>query len=124
MNDNKKLISIVFLSASAIVWYLFTAIVERVAVYIGLFNDASWQGILLKIIPIVIAIITFIILSKLNVSKEYVNNVLVEVKKVVWPKKQETIGATVVVVIFVLLSGAAFGLFDWFSGMFVGWLLK
>ncbi|CAD7771106.1 preprotein translocase subunit SecE [Candidatus Desulfofervidus auxilii] len=45
-------------------------------------------------------------------TRQFLRETKVELKKVTWPSKKELIGSTVVVIIFVLLIAAYFGIID------------
>jgi preprotein translocase subunit SecE len=45
-------------------------------------------------------------------TKQFLREVKVELKKVTWPTRQQTIGSTVVVIILVLLIAAFLGVVD------------
>jgi len=51
-------------------------------------------------------------LSQWEQIKQFLRETKVELKKVTWPSKKELIGSTVVVIIFVLLIAAYFGIID------------
>jgi preprotein translocase subunit SecE len=45
-------------------------------------------------------------------AKEFLTNVVVEVKKVTWPSKKEAIGGTMVVLVLVFIMAIYLGLVD------------
>ena len=47
-----------------------------------------------------------------NKAAEFIREVKVELKKVVWPTRKQTTGTTVVVILFVFIVAAFLGLFD------------
>ncbi len=47
-----------------------------------------------------------------NRAAEFIREVKVELKKVVWPTRKQTTGTTVVVILFVFVVAAFLGLFD------------
>jgi preprotein translocase subunit SecE len=51
---------------------------------------------------------------------QFVQSSRVELRKVVWPNRQETLQTTLVVLVFVLVSG----LFFWLLDMVLAWLTK
>ncbi len=51
-------------------------------------------------------------LSQWEQITQFLRETKVELKKVTWPSKKELIGSTVVVIIFVLLIAAYFGIID------------
>ncbi|MCD6320542.1 MAG: preprotein translocase subunit SecE [Candidatus Desulfofervidaceae bacterium] len=55
--------------------------------------------------------------------KQFLREVKVELKKVTWPSKREMIGSTFVVIIFVVLVAAYFGIIDLIYTIIIGKLL-
>lgn len=45
-------------------------------------------------------------------SRQYLREVIFELRKVVWPSRKETIGSTSVVLVIVILSGVFLGIVD------------
>jgi preprotein translocase subunit SecE len=52
--------------------------------------------------------------------RQFVQTARVELRKVVWPNRQETVQTTIVVFVFVIVSGVFFWLLD----ILLGWLTK
>ena len=52
------------------------------------------------------------------------DEVVVEIRKVVWPSKKDTWGITIVVVVMVFISAIIITAFDFFSGYIVKYLIK
>jgi preprotein translocase subunit SecE len=47
-----------------------------------------------------------------NTAREYLREVVVELKKVIWPSRKETVGSTAVVLVIVGLSAVFLGIVD------------
>ncbi len=47
-----------------------------------------------------------------NTARQYLREVVFELKKVVWPSRKETIGSTAVVLVIVAISGVFLGIVD------------
>jgi preprotein translocase subunit SecE len=60
----------------------------------------------------------------LNKVKEFFNEVKVEVKKVVFPSKDELVGSTWVVIITVIIISVFLGVVDLGLSKLVGWFLR
>ena len=52
--------------------------------------------------------------------RQFVQTARVELRKVVWPNRQETVQTTIVVFVFVIVSGVFFWLLD----ILLGWITK
>ena len=56
-------------------------------------------------------------------SRQYLREVVSELRKVVWPSRKETLGSTVVVLVIVVISGIFLGLVDHILGSIVSLVL-
>ncbi len=121
--SEKKTVSLIYIAFSFVIWLLFSEIFERLATYIGILDDTSWQGLLIKFAPVVIAVLFYFIFWRMHTFTNYMNGVVVETKKVIWSTMKETSSATIVVVIAVIIVGILLGIFDWFSSLVVAWLV-
>jgi len=101
MRQDKKTVSLIFLAASFIVWLLFREIVASLWVAFRIPTPEGWLIAPSDIVAVGIAVVVFIILLKTKVILEFTKDVVVELLKVVWPNKKETVLSTGVVSILV-----------------------
>ncbi|MFZ2448325.1 MAG: preprotein translocase subunit SecE [Syntrophobacteraceae bacterium] len=59
----------------------------------------------------------------MNVSREYLREVVYELRKVVWPSRKETVGTTAVVLVIVGLSSVFLGVVDFILSRLVRMLV-
>jgi preprotein translocase subunit SecE len=59
-----------------------------------------------------------------NDTAQFVREVKVELQKVTFPTRQETVGSTVVVLVLTVIVGAYLGLSDWILAKVVRMLLQ
>jgi preprotein translocase subunit SecE len=52
------------------------------------------------------------------------DEVVVEIRKVVWPSKKDTTGMTVVVIVMVLISSLIIAAFDFLSGYIINYFIR
>jgi len=57
-------------------------------------------------------------------ARQFLREVKVELKKVTWPNRKETIGSTLVVIVVVLLMSFYFGIIDLIFGSILGKILR
>lgn len=112
--DNMKYIYLTFLGAAVLLGASirglvvpFLASMEIGDPRLGGFIDASAVG------GIVIGVATFFILTRNRPSYIFTDEVIAELRKVVWPDKQETVRSTLVVVSFTVIVAGALGLYDY-----------
>lgn len=82
-------------------------------------NDLFKHGI-----PVLIVVFLFMYLSLNKKIIEWATEVVVEIKKIVWPPIKDVKAMTVVVVIMVFISSLIVSLFDLFSGYILTHLMK
>ena len=68
--------------------------------------------VLMVIASVVVSLIIFFQTQRGNVLWEFFQGSRVEIKKVIWPTKQETFQTTLMVFVFVLIMGIFFWLLD------------
>jgi len=87
----------------------------------ALFYIYSEQSLLIRVVGLLVAIAVAVILSfKTGKGRQlwgFVQDAQVEVRKVVWPTREETVQTTMIVVLMVILIA----IFLWLLDMFLGW---
>lgn len=63
-------------------------------------------------------------LSLWSQGRQFLREVRVELRKVTWPNKRETVGSTIVVILVVLFMSFYFGIIDLIFGSIIGKILK
>lgn len=61
--------------------------------------------------------------SYINSVRQFISEVVTELKKVTWPNRKETLGATGVVLILVIIVSAYLGMVDYLLSHFVRYLI-
>ena len=74
--------------------------------------------------PVGVGILFLIFLYSSKNIKTWANEVIVEISKVVWPSKKDTTAMTVFVCIFMIMSGILLGVFDYFSGKIIRFIIE
>lgn len=111
--SNQKYIVLSFLGAAALVGFSIRGLAEPLLAImevgdielLGLVNVTSLAGLLG-------GIATFLILNRHPVAFQFTDEVIAELRKVVWPGKEETIRSTTVVVGFTFTLAAALAAYD------------
>ena len=110
----EKYVNALFLFAGAIVWLVSK---HYISVWIGYFQLARKIGsgaasALEHALPILLAIATFVILSKNIKTRTFTEDSVSELTKVSWPSEKEVRFGTIIVLLTVVLAGIAFGVMD------------
>ena len=123
-NTNSKYVTLVFIAASALVGFtvaaLLIALSGAFAVIAKLVNyDLFKHGL-----PVVIAFGLFLALQFNKGILSWSDEVIAEIKKIVWPPIKDTRAMTVVVIIMIFISAIIISVFDLFSGFALNQLIK
>ncbi len=74
--------------------------------------------------PVVVGFVFFLYVSFNKNIRDWAQEVIVEVSKVVWPSQKDTTAMTIFVCIFMILSGILLGMFDWVSGELIKFIIS
>jgi preprotein translocase SecE subunit len=111
--NNQRYITLTFLAAAAIIGITArSAVVEGIAI-------AGWADPLFLnliqlsvIIAIAAGVVSFIVLLRNNAAVSFVDEVVVEMRKIFWPDREETINSTTIVIVTCFILTASLALFD------------
>jgi len=68
-------------------------------------------------------IVAFFILQFNKGTLAWADDVVSELRKIVWPSRKDTVAMTVMVCVMLLISGIVLGLYDVIGGTLIDWLL-
>ena len=122
-NENKKFITVSFVAVGIIVGVVISSLLTAFSTFSGALASAYANDTLRHGIPVGFGILAFLILQFNKKTVVYTDEVVSELKKVVWPSRKDTTAMTIVVCIMVLISGLALGFFDFLSNYVVNKLL-
>lgn len=123
-NSNAKVITVTFMLAGVLVGYVVSYAMSTAAALSSgnaahfLSRDLVHHGL-----PVLVGLLVFLSLQFKKSVVEWADEVVTELRKIVWPSRKDTTNMTVVVCIMVVLSGAVLGLFDFASGNIIDWIL-
>ena len=92
------------------------------AVGTGVFGKFMAQDFVIHIFPVAVGIASFAALQMNKGIHAWGDEVVTEIRRVVWPSRKETVAMTIVVCVMLVISGLLFGLLDVTSGALVNWL--
>ncbi len=114
-NDNKKIITVCFVATGFISFIIARVIFEFLAGNIGFFGKLWSETSVQHAIPVSIGILSFVILEFNKKITVWADEVVTEIRKVVWPSRKDTTGLTIVTCVMVVVSGLILGVFDFVS---------
>lgn len=115
-DNNKKIRAVAFILAGALAAIVVDVLFESLAVTFGRVARLRNEDTLRHGLPLAIGLITFLLLQFNSRIRVWADECISEVRRVVWPSKQEVTAMTVVVCIMVGLFGLGLGIFDFVSG--------
>lgn len=123
-NTNSKIITMSFVAAGVLIGIVFFVLLESLAaVATGPFGRFVAQDWVRHVVPVGLGIIAVIVLQVNKKVGVWADEVVTELRKIVWPSRRDTFAMTFMVCVMLLISGAVLGLLDVFSGTFIDWLL-
>lgn len=122
--DNRKIILSSYVVATFIIWFLVRSAISALRLEWYAFRRLPGIEWLQEIMPIVLCLITFFVLFKHLRVNTFMDEVVVELKKVTWPNRDDVTKSTTVVVICILVASLILASFDLVWGKIIGALLK
>jgi preprotein translocase subunit SecE len=119
MEKNRRIALAAFVGLGVVVWLFVRHIMDTVWGVARLPVPQSWPLTPADVIALVSAVAVFVILRRNNKVTSFVDEVIVELEKVTWPPKKETLLSTVVVAVMVAISAALLFGFDTLWGTLV-----
>ena len=120
---NQKIITLSFLAFSGLIAFCFGVLVEKLAVNWMFLNNWWAKEEIRHGVPVVLAVGLFLLLQFRKSTCVWAEEVLMELKRVVFPSRKDVMSLTIAVCIMVLISSAIIAVFDLLSGYVVGWLV-
>ncbi|MFH1729027.1 MAG: preprotein translocase subunit SecE [Pseudomonadota bacterium] len=111
--SNRKIVISSFFAVGFFLWYIVDKIVLNAFLF-GKVTNYMIGGFLpsSQFIAFLIAAAAIFFSLKTASISDFCNDVVSELKKVAWPNKKETSGATLVVIITVIIFSIILGIFD------------
>lgn len=123
-NTNSKIVTLSFLSFAALIGFTIATLLSVFSGAFGAVARAMEMDIIRHGVPVAIAIGLFVYLQFNKNILAWADEVIAEVKKIVWPPSKDTRGMTIVVIIMVIISSLIVSVFDMFSGFVLNQLIK
>ncbi|NCG17505.1 MAG: preprotein translocase subunit SecE [Rhodobacterales bacterium] len=114
---NQKFVLMSFFSAAVLVGMSLQGLGAPLLANFELSNPELFLGLNATSFAAFIAgVITFLVLNRHPVAYRFTDEVVVELRKVSWPTREETIRSTTVVVVFTVIVAGALAGYDWVWG--------
>jgi preprotein translocase subunit SecE len=122
---NRKAATVGFMSAGVLSGIAVKVLVDSVAaVSTGAVGRVFADDRFRHVVPVVLGVLVFAVLQSKASVRAWGDEVASELRKVVWPSREDTTRMTIVTCIMLILSGIALGALDLFTGKLVEWLVN
>ncbi|MBK9293077.1 MAG: preprotein translocase subunit SecE [Oligoflexia bacterium] len=122
--DNKKIITVTYALSCVLLGFVVSLLMSLLATHFAFFARLETQTVFSNGVPVVVGLATFLFLQFNPTTVDFLDGVIGELKKVVWPTKKDTWLMTIVVVITLILSGVLVGLYDLFWAKVIELVVK
>ncbi len=122
--ENLKIVGLSFVTCAFLAGITVKTVFELLAASFGVFAGFYSMDLLRHGIPMGTGILAFASLQFRHAPRQLADEVVTEVRKVVWPSKKELYSMTSVVCLILLVSGLVLGVFDMAAGTVFTFLLN
>ena len=123
-SENLKIVTVSFLILSFLAGFVTKVLFETLAVAFGSVAQFYNRDIFYHGVPLAVAFGCFLFFQFKPDVRELADEVVTEVRKVVWPTKKELYAMTSVVCLILVVSGVVLGLFDLAAGTTIKFFLE
>ncbi len=123
-NPNAKLVTFSFLVFSFIIGFTVSTLFKALSGAFSIMAKLNGYDLFKHGVPVLLALSIFLYLQLNSGVLTWADEVIGEIKKVVWPSGKDTRGMTIVVVVMVLISSVIIVSFDWLSGITINTIIK
>lgn len=121
---NSKIITLCFVSLSVLVGFSLSVLLKALSGAFGIIAKLSDNDLFKHGLPVAVALTLFLSLQFNKNILAWSDEVIAEIKKIVWPPIKDTRAMTIVVIIMVFISSVIISVFDIFSGFVLNQLIK
>ena len=122
--SNQRYITLAFIIGAGVVWAAVRSAAVEIFATAGI-PDPDFLGMVTgsNVIALLSGITTFIVLLRNSRAVSFVDEVVVELRKMFWPKREETVNSTTVVLVATVSLAAAIAFYDFFWAKISGTFL-
>ncbi len=122
--SNKKIVTVSFLAFGAIAAYVLSSVIKILEASVSFFARLSGNDIFTHGLPVGVGIALFLFLQFNPKTSQWGEDVVAELRKMVWRTGKDTVAVTIAVCIMVLVSGVVLGLLDYLSSKLINYLIS
>ncbi len=123
-SNNSKIVTLCVVAFSILIGFTLSTLLRALSGAFGIIAQAMNYDWFKHGLPVVVALVLFATLQFNKQFLTWADEVIAEIKKVVWPSVKDTRGMTIVVIVMVFISSIIISVFDLFSGFVLNQLIK
>lgn len=121
---NKKVITVSFLSAGALTAYTVSTLIQILQASVSFFARLAENELFTHGLPIGAGALVFLFLQLNPKTVKWAEEVVTEIRKMIWGTMKDTVAVTIAVCIMVIISGVVLGLLDFVSSKVINYLIS
>ncbi len=122
--DNRKIIVSSYIATSMVTWFLTRNFVTWLSTKVYEIRRLPGLKFGLEAVPALAALIAFVILLRNPKVNTVLDEVVIELKKVTWPSREDVVKSTWVVLVCIFFISLILAGFDVMWGKVIGYLLS
>ena len=111
-NNQQKWVNLSFVAASLLLAVIVNVLAAKFSVFLDFEGRVRNLDKILLAVSVGFGLLAYLAMYKNSVANTFMNEVVAELTKVTWPTKDETLKATIAVLISVTIAGVAFWVVD------------
>ena len=123
-NSNSKIVTLCVVAFSILIGFTLSTLLKALSGAFGVIAQAMNYDWFKHGLPVVVALALFASLQFNSKFLVWADEVIAEIKKVVWPPFKDTRGMTIVVIVMVFISSIIISVFDLFSSFVLNQPIK
>jgi preprotein translocase subunit SecE len=121
---NSKILTLSFAIAAALIGLTTHLLIKAFSGAFGIVARLTDSDLVRHGLPVGLGLLIFAVLQFNPKVQAWGEDVVTEIRKIVWPTRKDTTAMTIVCVVMVLISSVIISSFDMLSGFFINYLMK
>ncbi len=122
--STQKIITLSFLTFAILIYLSFNLLLKAFASSFGVVARFQDIAFVKHGFPVLLGLSIFLFLQFNKDIHLWASEVVLEIKKVVWPSRKDVTAMTIVVIVMVIISSVIITTFDFISGYVVSYLMR
>jgi len=122
--DNRKIIVSSYIVTSMVTWFLTRSFVAWLSTKVYEIRRLPGHKFGVEVVPALAALVVFVVLLRHPKVNAFLDEVVIELKKVTWPIRSDVVKSTWVVLVCIFFISLILAGFDVMWGKVIGYLLS